>query len=90
MTTVERWWDEASSAWLYRVVSGAEPDPRKKRLFVELADAADADRQAAILAGDFGVSAPRFVPRLRLRVVARLTRLLGPRAARPPLARPRG
>ena len=84
MTTVERWRDEASSAWLYRVVAEAEPDPRKQQLFAELADAAD--KQATILAGDLGAATPRFVPRLRLRLVAGLTRLLGPRAARPLLA----
>ncbi len=84
MATVERWRDEASSAWLYRIVSEAEHDPQKKRLFAELADAAD--RQTALLAGDLGGAAPRFVPRLRLRLVARLTRLLGPKTARPLLA----
>ena len=83
MTTIERWRDEAGSAWLYRVVAEAESDPAKRALFRDLAAAAD--KQASILAADLG-GAPAFAPNLRLRLIAALARLVGIRSARPLLA----
>lgn len=83
-TTRERWRDEAGSAWLYRAVSEAEPDAARRRLFLDLAAAAD--KQAAILAADLGEGALQFEPGIRLRLIATATRLVGIKAARPLLA----
>lgn len=83
MTTHARWYDEAASAWLYRSVAAAEPDPVRRKLFGDLAVAAE--RQTAILAGDLGET-PAFAPGMRIRAVALAVRLFGPRAARRMLA----
>ena len=88
MSNLDSWYHEKESAWLYRQVAAAEPDPHKQRLFIQLAAAAE--DQAA----KWEVSAQNttraqgrvFVPSLRARVVARLVRLLGPRAVRSVLA----
>jgi VIT1/CCC1 family predicted Fe2+/Mn2+ transporter len=85
------WYHEKESAWLYRQVAAAEPDPHKQRLFTQLAAAAEeqaakwesSSRQPQSAAG----AADRvFVPSLRARIVAMLARLLGPRAVRSVLA----
>jgi VIT1/CCC1 family predicted Fe2+/Mn2+ transporter len=82
--SVKNWFEEKQSAWLYRVVTKAETDPRKSTLFAELADAAES--QARIwekeLEKDRG-RVPAFQPSLRARLVAQLIRVLGPRAVRP-------
>jgi VIT1/CCC1 family predicted Fe2+/Mn2+ transporter len=82
--SVKNWFEEKQSAWLYRVVTRAEADPRKSTLFAELADAAES--QARIwekeLEKDMG-RIPPFHPSLRARLVAQLIRVLGPRAVRP-------
>jgi vacuolar iron transporter family protein len=84
--TPDSWYHEKESAWLYRQVAAAEPDPHKQRLFTQLAAAAE--EQAAKWAVSPHNTAPAsgpgrvFVPSLRARVVARLLRLLGPRAVR--------
>ena len=80
----ERWRSEKNSAWLYEVVAAAESDPAKTKLFRDLGVAAE--KQAAILAGDWGGAPPLFRPSLRMRAIAALVRLVGPRAARPVLA----
>lgn len=80
----ERWRSEKNSAWLYEVVAAAESDPAKTKLFRDLGVAAE--KQAAILAGDLGGAPPLFRPSLRMRTIAALVRLVGPRAARPVLA----
>jgi VIT1/CCC1 family predicted Fe2+/Mn2+ transporter len=85
MTDVDNWYHEKESAWLYLHVSAAEPDPRKSRLFLQLATAAE--EQAAKWAITAGGGADRtFVPTLRARIVARLIRRFGPRSLRPVLA----
>jgi VIT family protein len=38
---LDSWYHEKESAWLYRRVAAAEPDPRKSELFVKLAAAAE-------------------------------------------------
>ncbi|MFN7144509.1 MAG: VIT1/CCC1 transporter family protein, partial [Myxococcota bacterium] len=71
------------SAWLYRALATAEPDPRQRALFEQLA--ASAEDQAAILAGDVraaGDTFPPIAPTLRMRLVAALARMLGPRRIR--------
>jgi vacuolar iron transporter family protein len=85
MTDVDNWYHEKESAWLYLQVAAAEPDPRKSRLFVQLAAAAE--EQAAKWAIAAGKGADRsFLPTLRARIVARLIRRFGPRSLRPVLA----
>ncbi len=78
----ESWYHERESAWLYRVVAEADPDPRHQQLFRALADAAE--EQATHWAktcrpGEFRVHA-------RARLVAWLVRRLGPNALKPVLA----
>ncbi|MDB6089593.1 MAG: conserved rane protein [Gammaproteobacteria bacterium] len=91
MTTIDSWYHEKESAWLYHRVAAAEPDPHKSRLFLQLAAAAEEQatkwelspsRQSAV------PNAPKrvFIPSLRARIVARLLRQLGPRALRSVLA----
>ena len=86
----DSWYHEKESAWLYRQVATAEPDPHKQRLFTQLAAAAE--EQAAKWAASSNNKTPApaagrvFVPTLRARVVARLLRLFGPRAMRSVLA----
>jgi len=85
---LESWIEEKQSAWLYRVMAKAEPEPRLGALFSELARSADA--QAAIWEGRSraaGVAPPAaFEPSARLRLVAALVRRLGPRRLRPVLS----
>jgi VIT1/CCC1 family predicted Fe2+/Mn2+ transporter len=78
----ESWYHERESAWLYRVVAEADPDPRHQQLFRALAGAAE--EQAAHWAktcrpGEFKVHT-------RARLVAWLVRRLGPNALKPVLA----
>lgn len=85
--SLKGWFEEKQSAWLYRVVADAEPDPRKRALFVDLAEAAEG--QAYMWAQQVqaaGRPLPQFEPTLRARIVARLIRGLGPRRMRPALA----
>jgi len=83
----ERWRAEKESAWLYRAVAESEADGAKKRLFHSLGEAAEV--QASIIAEEIGKSGGRvgeFRPSPRARLVAELTRRLGPRRVRPLLA----
>ena len=81
---VDSWYHEKESAWLYRQVAAAEPDPHKQRLFTQLAAAAEEQAAKWQVSSRNTTRAPGrvFVPSLRARVVARLLRLLGPRAVR--------
>src|SRR3569623_1614352 len=82
--SIKNWIEEKQSAWLYRVVTRAEFDPIKSTLFAELAEVAES--QARIWEKQIrqqGGTLPEFHPNLRARLVARLIRLLGPRAVRP-------
>src|SRR3569623_1172268 len=82
--SIKNWIEEKQSAWLYRVVTRAEFDPIKSTLFAELAEVAES--QARIWEKQIrqrGGALPEFHPNLRARLVARLLRLLGPRAVRP-------
>jgi VIT1/CCC1 family predicted Fe2+/Mn2+ transporter len=70
---------ELTAAYLYRVVADSEPEPRKKRLFTQLAS--EAEQQARHWASDLAARgfAPRaFTPPVRARLIALLVRLLGP------------
>ena len=86
---VDSWHHEKESAWLYRKVAAAEPDPHKQRLFTQLAAAAEEQAAKWEVAArnsqsktDVPARARTFEPSLRARIVAALLRLLGPRAMR--------
>jgi VIT1/CCC1 family predicted Fe2+/Mn2+ transporter len=87
---IDSWYHEKESAWLYRQVAAAEPDPHKQRLFSQLAGAAEEQaakwETAAQGTARAHARGREFVPSLRARIVARLLRLLGPRAMRSVLA----
>ncbi|MDH4190264.1 MAG: VIT1/CCC1 transporter family protein [Betaproteobacteria bacterium] len=71
---------ELTSAYLYRVIAICETEPRKRRLFEELAR--DAEQQAthwAEAVRNAGTELAPFRPTLRARLVATLVRLLGAR-----------
>src|SRR5487761_1071846 len=84
----DSWYHEKESAWLYRQGAAAEPDPHKQRLFSQLATAAEEQAVKWEVSAQNATRAPGrvFAPSLRARVVARLLRLLGPRAVRSVLA----
>lgn len=86
MSTRDSWREEMQSAWLYRVLSEAEPDPRIAGLFRQLG--AEASEQALLWAKKCGEPPDRlrFAPSMRARLVAGLARLLGPRRLQPALA----
>ncbi|MGH8168948.1 MAG: VIT1/CCC1 transporter family protein [Steroidobacteraceae bacterium] len=87
---VDSWYHEKESAWLYRQVAAAEPDPNKQRLFTQLAAAAEEQASKWEISSRNPGRAPEpgrvFIPSPRARVVARLLRLVGPRAMRSVLA----
>jgi len=82
--TADSWYHEKESAWLYRLVAAAEPEPSRRALFEKLAAAAEDQ------AGRWHRLDPRlttdFSPALRARVVAKLLRRIQPRHLRPILA----
>ena len=87
--SVDSWYHEKESAWLYRKVAAAETDPRKSELFLKLAAAAEEQAAKWQLAAQRTATLPAartFVPSLRARIVARLLSRLEPRALRPVLA----
>ncbi len=75
----DSWFHEKQSAWLYRRLAAAEPDPPKQRLFEALGSAAE--DQAATWARHLQREPP-FAPSVRARLVANLTDRLGPRRMR--------
>ena len=84
---LDSWFHERESAWLYREVARAEPDPRKSELFLKLAAAAE-DQALRWEQTPAGRATPGriFRPSLRARIVARLVRRFGPRSLRGMLA----
>lgn len=88
MHALESWKEEKRSAYLYRVVAQCEHGSSREALFRELAN--EADNQAQIWAAEVqrrgGAVPGAFVPDARTRIVASLTRWLGPRATRGVLA----
>jgi VIT1/CCC1 family predicted Fe2+/Mn2+ transporter len=87
---LDSWYHEKESAWLYRQVAAAEPDPRKSQLFLRLAAAAEEQaakwRQAAQRSGAPALPERIFQPSLRARIVARLLSRFDPRSLRAVLA----
>ena len=84
----DSWLHEKESAWLYHQVAAAEPDPHHRRLFEQLAEAAEeqAQRWQESAQRDGTTTTLMFRPSTRARVVARLVHWLGPRALRSVLA----
>src|SRR5688572_25558759 len=82
MSGHDSWLEEKQSAWLYREVATAEPDPRMRKLFLSLADAAESQAKQWY----DGKGETEFSPSLRARLTARLAKRLGPRSIRPILA----
>ena len=82
MSGHESWLEEKQSAWLYREAASAETDARMRKLFLALADAAEAQAKQ----WNSGGATLVFSPSLRARIVARLMHWLGPRHLRPMLA----
>ena len=83
------WLHEKESAWLYREVARAEPDGRKRELFLKLAAAAEEQAnhwQASAAAGRSQPDDFLFAPSLRARIVSHLVRRFGPRSLRGVLA----
>ncbi len=76
----DSWFHEVESAWLYRRLAATEGEARKQQLFTSLANAAA--EQAETWAKQIPGGAPRFVPSVRARVVARLMEWLGPKRVR--------
>jgi len=89
-SSVDSWYHEKESAWLYRKVAAAETDPRRSELFVKLAAAAEEQAAKWQLAAQRGpapaIAIRTFVPSLRARIVAQLLSRFEPRSLRPVLA----
>jgi vacuolar iron transporter family protein len=88
MTARDSWLAEKESVYLYGAMAQAERAADRRKLFSDLA--AEAEQQAAIWAGEAARAGERlpdpFVPRARLRLIARLVRRLGPVRMRAALA----
>ena len=80
MSDQQSWYEEKQSAWLYRVVAKAESDPRIRRLFEALSQAAE-DQSA-----QWPHDGATFKPSRRAHVVALIVQAFGPRRLRPMLA----
>ncbi|HLJ39076.1 MAG TPA: VIT1/CCC1 transporter family protein [Steroidobacteraceae bacterium] len=87
---LDSWYHEKESAWLYQRVAAAESDPRKRRLFEQLASAAEEQasrwEQAAARGTEQPPRARSFTPALRARIVAQLLHRFEPRSLRAVLA----
>jgi len=73
------WQDEADAAYLYRLLSAAEPDPKKKDVYARLADVED--RHVVVwadLLSQHGHPPRKFRPSGRARLLAALGRWFGP------------
>ena len=73
------WQDEADAAYLYRLLSDAEPDAKKKDLYRRLAEVEDRHVEIwAKLLAQYGRPVRSFRPSARTRILAALGRLFGP------------
>ena len=79
--------DELDGAALYTVIADAEPDPLRKDLFLQLAqaEARHAELWRAKLV-EAGVKVAPHVPSFRMRLLAKLARRFGPRFVMPTIA----
>jgi VIT1/CCC1 family predicted Fe2+/Mn2+ transporter len=79
--------DELDGAALYTAIAAAEPDPLRKDLFLQLAQAEA--RHAELWRGKLtaaGVREERYVPSFRTRLLAKLARRFGPAFVMPTIA----
>ena len=79
--------DELDGAALYTAIAAAEPDPLRKDLFLQLAQAEA--RHAELWRGKLaaaGVSEERYVPSFRTRLLAKLAQRFGPGFVMPTIA----
>src|SRR3954471_15891465 len=73
------WQDEADAAYLYRLLSAAEPDVKKKDLYQRLAEVEDRHVEIwANLLAQYGRPVGSFRPSARTRLLAGLGRVFGP------------
>lgn len=85
------WQDEADAAYLYRLLSDAEPDPSKKDLYRRLAEVEDKHVQIwAGLLRAHGREPGKFSPTGRTRLLASLGKVFGPSFLLPMLLREEG
>ncbi len=73
------WQDEADAAYLYRLLSAAEPDARKKDLYRQLAEVED--RHVEVWGGllrQHGRDPGKFSPSARTKLLASLGKIFGP------------
>jgi len=87
MSTLDSWFAEKQSAWLYLHLAKKEQDRAKHHLFLDLA--ASAESQAQTWAGKIvneGGVCPAFKPTWRSRLIAGLIKTFGIRTIRPILA----
>jgi len=84
MDALESWKEEMRSAYLYRVVAACEAGTAREGLFKQLA--VEAESQAKIwvenLRKEGGAEPASYVPDMRSRIIAVLTRRFGPRSTR--------
>ena len=76
---LKRWESEKTAAYLSAAVATNERDPRRAKLFRDMASSAE--KQAGILAKDLK-TAPTFTPSVRTRITALLLGVMPPRAMR--------
>jgi vacuolar iron transporter family protein len=87
MSALNSWQEEKQSAWLYRLLGQAESDAGKRRMFDQLAAAAES--QSGVWLAQIklqGGAEPVFRPTWRARVVAFLVKNIQPRLLLPVLA----
>jgi vacuolar iron transporter family protein len=73
------WQDEADAAYLYRLLSNAEPDAKKKDLYSRLADVEERHVEVwGRLLREHGRTVKPFRPSARTRILAALGKMFGP------------
>jgi VIT1/CCC1 family predicted Fe2+/Mn2+ transporter len=79
MTMQENWWEEKRSSYLYGIMAESETHPLRKKLFLDLAKAADDQAQIWVeKARQSGQSISiQFQPNFRTRLVAKLVNIFG-------------
>lgn len=79
MSAQESWWEEKRAAWLYLKMADSETHPKRKKLFLNLAQAAESQaeiwKQHIIQSGQ--EIPPPFLPNMRTRLVGKLIYYVG-------------
>ncbi|MDW8030517.1 MAG: VIT1/CCC1 transporter family protein [Candidatus Bipolaricaulota bacterium] len=77
---LEHWQDEGESAYLYKILAEVEPDPRRRNIYLKLADVELKHQQSfAKLLAEQGVSVGAFKPGWRTRLLGWMARRGGAR-----------